>query len=83
MDHWESKRSFDGVVTGGYGYRDPNGVARTVHYRVEGDKGFEAVIKTVSPGSLFYFQQQLKDSDKLQPKMPIEHALPVSLINLD
>jgi hypothetical protein len=84
LDHWESKRSFDGVVNGGYGYRDPNGVARTVYYRVEGDKGFEAVIKTVSPTGHFYFQQHF-DEDSQQrlqsPKVPIQHAQPVSFVN--
>lgn len=82
LDHWESKRSFDGVVNGGYGYRDPNGVARTVYYRVEGDKGFEAVIKTVTPGGHFYFQQNYDSHHQLQPpKNPIQHAKPVSFVN--
>lgn len=86
LDHWESKRASDGLVTGGYGYRDPNGVARHVYYRVEGDKGFEAVIKTVLPGGLFYFQQQYHNNDndnhlRLPHSMsPIQHAKPISYL---
>lgn len=78
LDHWERKQ-FDGSVSGGYGYLDPNGVARTVHYKVEDDKGFEAIIKVVSPGGLFYFQQQ-HQLPLRQPTVPIQHAKPINVL---
>jgi hypothetical protein len=86
LDHWESKRAFDGVVSGGYGYRDPNGVIRNVYYRVEGDKGFEAIIKTVSPGGNFYFQQTHDNKDnhppsqQQQPISPLRQAKPIAFL---
>ncbi|CAG9800775.1 unnamed protein product [Chironomus riparius] len=78
LDHWERKQ-FDGSVSGGYGYLDPNGVARTVHYKVEDDKGFEAIIKVVSPGGLFYFQQQ-HQLPLRQPTVPFQHAKPINTL---
>ncbi|XP_070510028.1 cuticle protein 10.9-like [Chironomus tepperi] len=78
LDHWERKQ-FDGSVSGGYGYLDPNGVARTVHYKVEDDKGFEAIIKVVSPGGLFYFQQQ-HQLPLRQPTVPFQHAKPINIL---
>jgi len=78
LDHWERKE-FDGSVSGGYGYVDPNGVARTVHYKVEDDKGFEAIIKVVSPGGLFYFQQQHQLPFR-QPIIPFQHAKPINTL---
>jgi hypothetical protein len=92
LDHWERKEN-DGSVKGGYGYRDPFGIARTVYYKVEEDKGFEAIIKVVSPGGLFHFHQQQQFSSQhrnqnqnqrqhhpQQPKVPYQHAKPINFL---
>lgn len=65
---------FDGVV-GGYGVKDADGSVRTVHYEVQEDSGFKAIIKTVSPHRFHY--QQLWNG---QPKMPYLHAQPVKIL---
>jgi Insect cuticle protein len=73
LDHWETKD--DERVFGGYGVKDPDGSARTVHYEVEGDSGFKATIKTVMPHAFHY--QKLWNN---QPKIPFQHAQPVSVL---
>lgn len=74
LDHWESRQQ-DGAVTGGFGVQDPDGNVRTVLYEVEDNSGFKAVIRTVRPGKFHY--QRLWNQ---QPKTPIIHAKPVSIL---
>lgn len=62
-------------MKGGYGVKDPNGNVRTVHYEVEDDSGFKAVIRTVIPGGVHY--QTLWNR---QPKTPYLHAEPVKIL---
>lgn len=74
LDHWESKQ-LDGFVQGGYGVRDPDGNVRTVHYEVDDDSGFKAIVKTVLPNAVHY--QRLWNG---QPKTPFYHARPVNIL---
>ncbi|XP_055625416.1 cuticle protein 7 [Toxorhynchites rutilus septentrionalis] len=76
LDHWENRQG--DYVHGGYGVLEPGGVARTVHYEVEGDSGFRTVIKTAAPGSSS--QYNIHSGKKSQPPQPLWHTKPVAFV---
>jgi hypothetical protein len=49
--------------------KDPDGNVRTVHYEVEDDSGFKAIVRTSMPNSFHY--QKLWNN---QPRTPYRHA---------
>uniref|UniRef100_T1HPN5 Cuticle protein n=1 Tax=Rhodnius prolixus TaxID=13249 RepID=T1HPN5_RHOPR len=46
-DRWEERRGE--YVKGAYSLLEPGGKVRTVDYQVDGDGGFQAIVKTVVP----------------------------------
>uniref|UniRef100_W8CC91 Cuticle protein 19 n=1 Tax=Ceratitis capitata TaxID=7213 RepID=W8CC91_CERCA len=64
-------------VTGEYGLLEPDGSVRSVHYTVDGDGGFRAVVRTRTAASSAH---QLFRLAKQQPTKPVQHAQPVAFV---
>lgn len=56
MDQWEDR--LGEFVKGAYSMLDADGKIRTVHYEVDGRKGFHAIVKRKYPG-LFQLQKKI------------------------
>ncbi|XP_055376319.1 cuticle protein 19.8 [Condylostylus longicornis] len=75
LDHWEDRKGQH--VQGQYGLVEPGGVIRNVHYEVNGDSGFRAIVRTRTQNSRFH---QLIHTGAPQPKIPYKHKDPVASI---
>ncbi|XP_026475930.1 cuticle protein 7-like [Ctenocephalides felis] len=64
------KNNNDDFVTGGYSLMEPGGNVRSVHYEVDGEKGFKAVVLYRQPGS--YMRQNIYNIP-VKPRKPIHH----------
>ncbi|KAK9503201.1 hypothetical protein O3M35_011821 [Rhynocoris fuscipes] len=65
-DRWEERRG--SYVKGAYSLLEPGGKVRTVDYQVDGDGGFQAVVKTLAPGQYFLSTQQFLQSKRQHPE---------------
>ncbi|XP_073991072.1 uncharacterized protein isoform X2 [Rhodnius prolixus] len=65
-DRWEERRGE--YVKGAYSLLEPGGKVRTVDYQVDGDGGFQAIVKTVVPGQYLLSTQQFMKSKEIHPQ---------------
>ncbi|XP_018322302.1 cuticle protein 19-like [Agrilus planipennis] len=76
--HWEERHG--NHVRGGYGLLDPDGRVRVVEYQVDGQKGFQAVVRYRPPPAPL-IRGHLRFPWEYQK--PVWFAKPVSLITSD
>ncbi|GLV38736.1 uncharacterized protein CBL_05735 [Carabus blaptoides fortunei] len=78
MDQWEDRSGE--FVKGGYSMLDADGKIRTVHYEVDGKKGFQAIVNRKYPSTILLVNHLLYPK---KYRAPYQHAKPVSLITRD